>query len=67
MLGAQITEVPFVLRYDNKIGSSKMIGSITTLGYIVMVVLNYWPWGGWRSQRKSGSINMKRSLMKIGG
>ena len=67
MLGARITEVPFVLRYDKKFGSSKMIGSITTLGYMVMVVLNYWPWGGWRSQRKAGRINMKRSLMKIGG
>ena len=67
MLGARITEVPFVLRYDKKIGASKMIGSITTLGYVVMVILNYWPWGGWRSQRKSGRINMKHSLMKIGG
>ena len=67
MLGARITEIPFVLRYDKKTGSSKMIGSITTLGYMVMVVLNYWPWGGWRSQRKAGRINMNRSLMKIGG
>ena len=67
MLGARITEVPFVLRYDKKIGASKMIGSITTLGYVVMVILNYWPWGGWRSQRKSGRINMKNSLMIIGG
>ena len=67
MLGARIAEVPFVLRYDKKIGSSKMIGSVTTLGYMVMVILNYWPWGGWRSQRKAGRINMKRSLMKIGG
>ena len=38
MLGARIVEVPFVLRYDKKVGSSKMIGSITTLGYIVMVI-----------------------------
>ena len=67
MLGARITEIPFVLRYDKKVGSSKMIGSITTFGYFVMVVLNYWPWGGWRSQRKAGYINMKNTLMKIGG
>ena len=67
MLGARITEVPFVLRYDKKHGSSKMIGSITTLGYLVMVVLNYWPWGGWRSQRKARSVDMRRALMKIGG
>ena len=67
MIGARIAEVPFVLRYDKKTSSSKMIGSITTLGYIVMVILNYWPWGGWRSQRKAGNINPACSLMKIGG
>lgn len=66
MLGARIAEVPFVLRYDKKIGSSKMIGSVTTLGYIVMVILYYWPWGGWRSQQKRGSVNINRSIMKIG-
>lgn len=67
MIGASFAEIPFVLRYDKKLGPSKMISSITTLGYIVMVVLNYWPWGGWRYQRKQKKINMKRSLMKIGG
>ena len=67
MLGANFAEVPFILRYDKKVGTSKMIGSITTLGYIIMVVLNYWPWGGWRTQKKSQVFNMKRSLMKIGG
>jgi len=67
MLGAKFTEIPFVLRYDQKVGSSKMIGSITTLGYIIMVILNYWPWGGWRSQRKSMAIDMTRSIMRIGG
>lgn len=67
MLGARFAEVPFVLRYDNKMGPSKMIGSITTLGYILMVLLNYWPWGGWRSQRKTNTLDMKRTIMKIGG
>lgn len=67
MLGAHITEIPFELRYDKKVGNSKMIGSVTTLGYIVMVILNYWPWGGWRSQRKRKMITMHRSLMRIGG
>lgn len=67
MLGARFAEVPFVLRYDNKMGPSKMIGSITTLGYILMVLLNYWPWGGWRSQRKTNAFDMKRTIMKIGG
>ena len=39
------------MRYDQK-SDSKMISSITTLGYLVMVLLYYWPWGGWRSSSK---------------
>jgi dolichol-phosphate mannosyltransferase len=49
-LGATITEVPFTLRYDRKQGRSKMIFNITVFGYIVMVALYYWPWGGWRQR-----------------
>lgn len=49
MIGARFGEVPFVLRYDQKQSESKMVSSITTLGYIVMTLLYHWPWGGWRS------------------
>jgi dolichol-phosphate mannosyltransferase len=49
LMGARFAEVPFVLQYDLKVGSSKMIGSITTLGYIVMTILYHWPFGGWRT------------------
>lgn len=52
LLGAKFTEVPFVLRYDQKASSSKMVSSITTLGYLTMTVLYHWPWGGWRSKYK---------------
>lgn len=50
LLGCRFAEVPFVLRYDRKQGGSKMVGSITTLGYLMMAVLCHWPFGGWRSQ-----------------
>jgi dolichol-phosphate mannosyltransferase len=50
ILGAKFVEVPFVLRYDQKVGYSKMIGSITTLGYLLMAVLYHWPLGGWAVQ-----------------
>ena len=50
LLGCRMTEVPFVLRYDKKIGASKMVGSVTTLGYFVMAILYHWPWGGWARQ-----------------
>jgi dolichol-phosphate mannosyltransferase len=48
LIGARFVEVPFVLRYDQKQSASKMVGSITTLGYMIMTVLYHWPWGGWR-------------------
>jgi len=48
MLGARFAEVPFVLRYDQKQSASKMVSSITTLGYMVMTLMYHWPWGGWR-------------------
>ena len=48
MLGARFAEVPFTLRYDQKLSSSKMVSSLTMLGYLAMAVMHYWPWGGWR-------------------
>jgi dolichol-phosphate mannosyltransferase len=27
-----------------------MVGSITTIGYLLMAFLYHWPFGGWRSQ-----------------
>lgn len=48
LLGAKLVEVPFVLRYDMKRGESKLVFSVTTLGYAIMVVMYHWPWGGWR-------------------
>jgi dolichol-phosphate mannosyltransferase len=50
LLGCRCAEVPFVLRYDQKQSPSKMVGSITTIGYLIMGVLYHWPFGGWRSQ-----------------
>ena len=50
LLGCRFAEVPFVLRYDKKASSSKMVSSVTTLGYFTMAILYYWPWGGWRWQ-----------------
>jgi dolichol-phosphate mannosyltransferase len=50
ILGARFAEVPFVLRYDQKLSASKMVASTTTLGYLTLMVLYHWPWGGWRSE-----------------
>jgi dolichol-phosphate mannosyltransferase len=52
ILGAKFSEAPFVLRYNQKRSASKMVGSITTLGYLMMALLYHWPWGGWKSGYK---------------
>lgn len=49
LIGAKFSEVPFILRYDQKQSESKMVSSITTFGYLVMTILYHWPWGGWRT------------------
>lgn len=49
LINARFGEVAFVLRYDQKQGISKMVGSVTTLGYIVMTLLYHWPFGEWRT------------------
>jgi len=50
LIGCRFAEVPFVLRYDLKNSPSKMVGSITMLGYFTMALLFHWPWGGWLRQ-----------------
>jgi dolichol-phosphate mannosyltransferase len=50
LLGCRFAEVPFILRYDQKEGTSKMVSSITTLGYFIMALLYHWPFGGWKQQ-----------------
>lgn len=50
LLGCRFAEVPFVLRYDLKQSGSKMVGSITTVGYLLMALLCHWPFGGWRNR-----------------
>jgi dolichol-phosphate mannosyltransferase len=48
LLEARFGEIGFHLRYDKKTSYSKMVTSITTLGYLIMAVLYHWPFGGWR-------------------
>jgi dolichol-phosphate mannosyltransferase len=54
MMGARVGEVPFVLRYDQKLSSSKVVTSITTLGYFVLIAkfIVYWGDIGQRWKRE---------------
>ena len=55
---AKIKEIPFKLRYDKKKSESKMVFSITTIGYIVMFILYHWPLGGWKYQKVKKVCNI---------
>ena len=48
IMGCSFAEVPFVLRYDQKQGKSKMVGSVTTIGYLLLALFYNWPFGGWK-------------------
>lgn len=64
LMGCRFAEVPFVLRYDQKKSSSKMLGSITTLGYLIMGFLYWWPLGGWRNSYKGLSSIYRKNPEK---
>jgi len=70
LLGCRCAEVPFVLRYDQKESASKMVSSITALGYLIMAVLYHWPMSGWAAQyrglRPLYRENRDQALAKFG-
>jgi dolichol-phosphate mannosyltransferase len=46
MMGARIAEVAFILRYDQKLSSSKVVTSITTLGCLLLILKHAVVWKG---------------------
>jgi dolichol-phosphate mannosyltransferase len=65
ILGMRFGEVPFELRYDQKVSESKMVSSVTALGYLVMTVLYHWPWGGWRrSYRRKLAVERAQNVSR---
>jgi dolichol-phosphate mannosyltransferase len=45
LMRASVGAVPFVLRYDNKQSSSKVVTSLTTMGYLVLIAKYVVFWG----------------------
>ncbi|MCX7734960.1 MAG: glycosyltransferase [bacterium] len=64
ILGAKMSEVGFVLRYDRKKSPSKMITSTTTLGYFILAILYNWPFGGWKTTYKNRLKELERKEIK---
>lgn len=44
-MGARVGEIGFVLRYDQKMSTSKVVTSLTTLGYLTLIAKYIFPWG----------------------
>lgn len=61
MLGMRFGELAFRLRYDQKVSESKMVSSLTTVGYLVMTLLYHWPFGGWR-RRYRHMLDVKQRM-----
>ncbi|MCK4265566.1 glycosyltransferase family 2 protein [Candidatus Babeliales bacterium] len=43
-LGAKIVEVPFELKYDQKLSQSRINSKITILGYLILILKGLYPW-----------------------
>ncbi len=62
MMGARVAEVPFVLRYDQKLSQSKVITSLTTLGYLVLIA-KYCAYWGAIGQRWKREIEQRKRVV----
>jgi len=61
LMGARFAEIPFVLRYDQKLSASKMLSSLTTVGYLVLILKYLYPWGveGKRWAREAAELKRR--------
>ncbi len=64
IMGCSFSEVPFVLRYDQKQGKSKMVGSVTTVGYLLLALFYNWPFGGWKHSYRGLAALYKEDVKK---
>jgi dolichol-phosphate mannosyltransferase len=67
MMFAKVVEIPFVLRYDQKMSTSKVITSITTLGYFMLIAKYIVFWGDIGRQWKEKIEARKRRVYASDG
>jgi dolichol-phosphate mannosyltransferase len=67
MMGARVAEVGFVLRYDQKMSTSKVVTSITTLGYLMLIAKYVVFWGDLGQQWKRMIAARKQSVYGLDG
>ena len=67
MMAARVAEVPFVLRYDRKVSTSKVVTSITTLGYFMLIAKYSVLWGDLGKEWKREIAERKRRVYAADG
>lgn len=67
LLRANVAEVPFVLRYDMKMSSSKVVTSLTTLGYLVLIAKYAVAWGDLGREWKTEASARRQRLYDKSG
>jgi dolichol-phosphate mannosyltransferase len=67
LMGARVAEVPFVLRYDQKMSASKVVTSITTLGYLMLIAKYSFFWGEIGQEWKRRIQERKKNLYDAEG
>jgi dolichol-phosphate mannosyltransferase len=59
-LGARIGQVGYVLRYDQKLSASKVVTSLTTIGYLTLIAKYMLPWGDLGREWKRRAAERRR-------
>jgi dolichol-phosphate mannosyltransferase len=67
LMGARVAEIPFVLRYDRKQSYSKVVSSLTTLGYLMLIAKYCVFWGGLGEEWKKEIEERKRRVYGTDG
>ena len=67
MMGAKVAEIGFVLRYDQKMSTSKVVTSITTLGYFMLIAKYIAFWGVIGKEWKRQILERKRLVYGVDG
>jgi dolichol-phosphate mannosyltransferase len=67
MMGARVTEHGFVLRYDQKSGPSKVVTSLTTLGYFMVIAKYIVYWGEIGARWKQRCAERRRTAYGADG
>lgn len=62
LIGARIIEIPFILRYDQKPSSSKVVTSLTTLGCFVLLAKHSVWWGAEGQRWRMACEERKRRI-----